>query len=1000
MINVSFNVYTGTYPAGTITEMVGETLKIICIISDNEHNETSANLDFYNVGQLVERRYVSVLNRSAIEMRIDNVYAMDTTFICKLNGRHGLSYNDVKVGYRPGPVKGLKCRAMDWKSMNCTFEQMQNPVPVHYKLEYHPRGAGQIYNCPLRYDYNKNHSCLLGTTYRKSHGIFNFNLYSNNTFGTYNQSFTINNFASVITSPPEKLAATEINSYSVTLSWEINFELLGFPELFDFQIISQSTCDLEWKTIDVLSYRPISKDSQKYYNYFLPLNYSHTWYDIRLRMRSSVAPNEEEMWSKWSNVTFQTAHRIPDYPPKVDAGSFNVRANGDLYVYWKDLPKCQQNGANYNYTVISSDKKHSEPSEQSLLMAVFRKDRVNLDHDMTITIQNYNIVGPSKDVQKLIIPKDGRRLAAPEGIKKVLANGDYRLSWERPKTIENITSYTIFWCVSKSELPNHCESSIDFVRVGAQEFNFVFKSYQTINFAVAANSVHSTSGMIWAMCTSANANDIGKIKTIWIPKLSATEIEVEWKLECPDKSIVVGYQLEYCPIKEPKTLDCKTPEQRINITDTTKYTLSDLSPYTTYKIIVFMFSNTTMGPPSEALANTTLEAPPSEPRNLIARDVRNSSVELFWDPPEYLNGVLMYYRVWANGKEHKVDTDKTMIKMNYTLENLKAYTHYEIVVDACTSQCSKSSKVEIATKTGVPGDIDAQPSIAERNNSVIGIKWQVPSFKGGHIDYFEVKTIFIPKNDPKIIETIIKTRLLSCYMQSDCGNLTGRYEFSVRAVNFVSTPHSKSMNNSMIVGSKTEQRCDENDTALLESLKIDAFGLHLQGHWSVPMGHSCNYLIEHRQFLLFSLLMVAALIISVLVFVFYRKIKDMKDILVQMPPGLEDLTGEMKKEKGCHIGMNGNEANSRPDIIPQIDNVSIMDDEQEQCLLKRSKNGSVGGECSSSVQSESSTRSDVDRNEDEFDYNNFGQSKHINSRHLLSDDEDDTRSSENKLQVI
>jgi cytokine receptor domeless len=308
----------------------------------------------------------------------------------------------------------------------------------------------------------------------------------------------------------------------------------------------------------------------------------------------------------------KTRMRRPDNPPAIDKGSFNIGPGGDVYIYWKHLPKCYQNGGEYGYTVSSSDLKNDAPNELLPHLAIYTKDRINLMKDTTITIRNHNQEGVSKNVSMLTIPGNERKLDGPTKIKKILSNGSYQLSWSPPDSHrDTITSYTVFWCVSKSELPNSCEGSINFERRSPFQTYFNFESNQTVNFAVSANSETSTSGMIWARCTTANSNEIGKIKTIWIPRLASKEIEVEWKLECTDSGIVAGYQLEYCPSEKPRTLECKETAKKINITgglDNPKHTLTNLSPYTTYKIIIRMFSNSTMGPASDPLANTTLEA--------------------------------------------------------------------------------------------------------------------------------------------------------------------------------------------------------------------------------------------------------------------------------------------------------------------------------------------------------------------------------------------------------
>lgn len=119
-------------------------------------------------------------------------------------------------------------------------------------------------------------------------------------------------------------------------------------------------------------------------------------------------------------------------------------------------------------------------------------------------------------------------------------------------------------------------------------FQYRYRSDATINFAVAANSLKSTSGMIWALCTAAQSNDIGKIKTIWIPKLSSTEIELEWKLECVDASIVEGYTVQYCPISAPKTLECKTPEITVIIIIINLYIHMLILIIVSYLLIIFL----------------------------------------------------------------------------------------------------------------------------------------------------------------------------------------------------------------------------------------------------------------------------------------------------------------------------------------------------------------------------------------------------------------------------
>lgn len=600
-----------TDPSGPIIQLSGSEIRIKCGVK----GYSSDRLGFFNGSEPVNLQYVRKINDSVIEMRLPNAGEQESSFVCKLNQQHGISYNDVKIGRYPENITGLKCLSDNWHAMNCSFRKPYNPVAVHYVMKYHLPMSSQIYLCnepnekdPVMFRCDISHNA-----YRRTSPKFEFILTGLNAFGNMTQKFEIDNFASVIPAPPENFRDINITSRSVVLRWNVNPNLLVFPNSFDYEFLIKSPNECDSKTTRLLTNLP-STDNDKPSNFtqIIELNYANTWYDINIRMKISSAPNDEEMWSKWTKLQVKTTMREPDKPPVVDVGSFNIGQGEDVYIYWKHLPKCYQNGANYSYMVKSSNKPHEFPSVTDMHVAIYTKDRVNLMKDTSYTIKNYNAIGASKAASTIVIPGRTQRLQGPTKISKVLSNGVYKLTWSPPENRKDeITSYTVFWCVAKTELPNSCEGSIDFERRSPSKTHFELKSNQTVNFAISANSNKSTSGMVWARCTTANINEIGKIKTIWIPRLASTEIEVEWKLECTDSGIVAGFQLAYCLIEKPMTLECEEPEQKLNITgglQNPKHTLTNLRPYKTYKIIIRMFSNSTMGPPSDPMVNTTLEA--------------------------------------------------------------------------------------------------------------------------------------------------------------------------------------------------------------------------------------------------------------------------------------------------------------------------------------------------------------------------------------------------------
>ncbi|KAL7010742.1 hypothetical protein ACKWTF_016858 [Chironomus riparius] len=990
-----------TDPKGEINIERGTKLRIKCVV-ENSDTDISSQLTFKNKTTLIDPQYIHRINDTAIELVIPKVPEQDTMFVCYL-GNNAVTYNEIRVGRKPDRIENIECTSKNWMFMTCTFKKPLNPVIVNYDLKYRIKDSNQVHACvqPATKDSSIFKCDVSADAYRKTSQRFVFMLYASNRFASVNQTFEIDNWANVIPDKPERFNITATYSDRIEVAWNVPLKLSVFPERFDFEFLINSTVECGESRSILLPNFPENHEieKRKTYVYSIPVRYSHTWYDISIRMKVSTAENIEKMWSTWETKQTTSGSRSPDIPPEVDDGAFNIHPNGDLYVYWKHLPKCLWNGENFGYVIKSDDKMNELPFENSTIHAVYRRGTINRQKDTKITIRSKNEVGVSMNVSEIIIPGETRLLEGREEIKfnKKSINGTYYLSWTPPERIKDgIKSYTVFWCPSKTELINQCESSIDFIRLSPSETSFEFKSDQTINFAISVNSPTSTTGMIWAKCTTANSQEIGKISTVRISHLTSSEIGMEWGLDCTDSGIVAGYQIEYCPTNKPKTLECMEPEVKKNITiEGTQYILGGLTPYTTYKIIIRMFSNSTMGPPSEPLANTTLEAPPSPVQNLIARNVRNTTVDILWDPPLHFNGVLVVYEIYINGIL-KYSHNTTV--RSFTIEELLPYTKYDIAVQACTNKCSESAKTNIQTAIGAPGKFEKQPTIVNKgatnlfNNSYTSgnIQWDKPMYKGGKLDFYELKTTF-RGTDNSIQESTVRLKAQECFMEKLCvNNVTGVYQFSVRAVNFVFTPHAPVNRTFDIIGSSESINC-ENDEILIRSLdeayRFDPYGYLLFGEWSESIGHSChfsNFDSKLTAFIVFSL--VASLVFVVMVFYLYRKIKDMKDILIQMPPGLEDLTSD-KLKKGKDLN---SEKNGKPDLLHNVDSQFITNEDEHGRLLRGSLNGSINGnDCSSSMRSES-LRSDGETVDalDDIEYDGFGQhpvNTNGNNRHFGND---------------
>ena len=85
--------------------------------------------------------------------------------------------------------------------------------------------------------------------------------------------------------------------------------------------------------------------------------YPYTLYTYKVRLRSATA-NEtqlDKLWSPFATKKARTKAAIPQKPPVMTMGSFEVVSHDiqkrSVYVYWRQIPIFERNGPNFRYTV-------------------------------------------------------------------------------------------------------------------------------------------------------------------------------------------------------------------------------------------------------------------------------------------------------------------------------------------------------------------------------------------------------------------------------------------------------------------------------------------------------------------------------------------------------------------------------------------------------------------------------------------------------------------------
>lgn len=438
-------------PKGPLYVSVNKTLSFVCGL--NQPSDTnSRHLSFTDRGMRLQN--VVVLNATAIQVHIPTDQ-MDTPVItCKVNEK-GIGYSEVFIGLPPTEIRDFRCISNNFESFNCTFKFDENPILTNYNVTYGMPGASYTYHTDLQPFVNLTQPDYWFNVpnYSSVRDLYEFQFFMRNKLGSLNQSFVVNNFESVRAAPPSKL---EINTTTNVLSWEIHEELLGYEKDVHTEIIVESDYDKR---------QPIRERIKKgeATTHKLENLTAYTWYRVQIRIRLSCADqSRDELWSDYALYEFETSSRTPDHPPATDIGAFSVNDLNDVVIFWRQLRIFERNAANASYIITKSVAGVQKEMLKADISATMLKMQNTKPYEtLEFEIHSSNALGLSQRASHVKVPKKAERVGYPTELKKNRNGTSYKLTWGEPvRNAKEITSYTVFWCKSKSELPNQCEVSV------------------------------------------------------------------------------------------------------------------------------------------------------------------------------------------------------------------------------------------------------------------------------------------------------------------------------------------------------------------------------------------------------------------------------------------------------------------------------------------------------------------------------------------------------------
>uniref|UniRef100_A0A3B5M0A6 Down syndrome cell adhesion molecule like 1 n=1 Tax=Xiphophorus couchianus TaxID=32473 RepID=A0A3B5M0A6_9TELE len=224
------------------------------------------------------------------------------------------------------------------------------------------------------------------------------------------------------------------------------------------------------------------------------------------------------------------------------------------------------------------------------------------------------------------------------------------------------------------------------------------------------------------------------------PELEVREVKdrsmnLRWTQRFDGNSVITSYDIEYK--NKTDTWELKHATRNISPTNN-QANIVDLHPASVYSIRMFSYNAIGKSEASKELTISTEEAQPDgPPMDVVLQPVTSQSIRVTWKAPrkELQNGVIRGYQIGyrengpgSNGQYSIVEMKATGDSEVYTLDNLKKFAQYGVVVQAFNRAGTGPSSSEINATT--LEDVPSQPPQNVRAISVTSdeavINWAEP----------------------------------------------------------------------------------------------------------------------------------------------------------------------------------------------------------------------------------------------------------------------------------
>ncbi|XP_035383962.1 receptor-type tyrosine-protein phosphatase S isoform X2 [Electrophorus electricus] len=203
--------------------------------------------------------------------------------------------------------------------------------------------------------------------------------------------------------------------------------------------------------------------------------------------------------------------------------------------------------------------------------------------------------------------------------------------------------------------------------------------------------------------------------------ISQSTVIVRWEEPEEPNGQIKGYRVYYT--MDPSQL--MSSWQIHNVQDSMITTIQNLISSETYTIRVLAFTSVGDGPFSDPVHVKVLPGVPGQPGKFRVGRVRDTSVELIWDPPHSKEPIKSYELIYKAAKYSAQEKKSFEPRSSYMVEGLRANTEYTFILAAISSKGIGAFTNEITQRTA-QANVPRNFSVNLATKTSVLLTWDFP----------------------------------------------------------------------------------------------------------------------------------------------------------------------------------------------------------------------------------------------------------------------------------